>query len=497
MGTQKKYKVLFASGEAVPFAKVGGLADVVSALSKALNQKKLDVRIVIPKYRSVTEYMNKFHIKAENTYKVSIEFNDAEYPFTIEEITYQENKFVFIDIPEFFDRDNPYIDTVTGKDYNDNLRRYVIFNRAVLEACKIISWIPDIIHCHDWHMGLIPLFKQALPEYNAVFHQTKTIFTIHNLAYQGVFSVDQYPTLGIDWKYFHVNGLEYYRHINLMKGGIVFSDAVNTVSETYAEEIKTDGLGAGLEGVIREKKDYGIFLGIMNGVDYTEWDPSIDSIIKNKYSISYNTETLEKKAEIKKTFAKENGLTLNKDTPLIGIITRLYDQKGMDIFLECVENLLNNNIAFTILGTGKKEYEERLVELSHQYPALMNVMIGFDVERSHEVEAACDIFLMPSLFEPSGLNQLYSLRYGTVPIVRKTGGLADSVTDGKTGFVFEEYHPNVLSDTIFRAVDIWRNNKTLWEKIVKTGMKEDWSWKRSAKGYLDMYNDVFARSNNQ
>ena len=490
MCTQKKNKVLFASSEAVPFAKVGGLADVVSALSKALNQKKQDVRIIIPKYRSVTECMKKHHIKAENIYKVDIEFNDTVYPFTIEEVSYQENKFIFIDIPEFFDRDNPYIDTTTGKDYNDNLKRYVIFNRAVLEACKVISWIPNIIHCHDWHMGLIPLFKKALPEYSTVFHQTKTVFTIHNLSYQGVFSVDQYPILGIDWKYFHVNGIEYYRHINLMKSGIVFSNAVNTVSKKYAEEIKTDGKGSGLEGIIREKTKNGIFYGIMNGVDYTEWDPSVDCILKKKYSLLYNADQLDRKAEIKKIFTRKNGIKINKKTPLIGINTRLYDQKGMDIFLECIEKLLQDNIAFTILGTGKKEYEDKLTALSLQYPSLMDVMIGFDVDRSHEIEAASDIFLMPSRFEPSGLNQLYSLRYGTVPIVRKTGGLADSVTDGKTGFVFEEYHPEALLKTVFKAINIWRNNKPLWEKIVKTGIKEDWSWKRSAKGYLDMYNEV-------
>lgn len=483
-----KQKILFASSEVVPFAKVGGLGDVVSALSKALIQKKQDVRIIIPKHRSVSAFMQKHHIKPDNIYNALLTFNDREYSFVIEEVAYQENRFIFLDIPEFFDRDNPYIDIVTGKDYNDNLQRYVVFNRAVLETCKIISWIPDIIHCHDWQMGLIPLFKKVLFEYNSVFVNTKTVFTIHNLAYQGIFPVDQYETLGIDWKYFHVNGLEYYRHINLLKGGIVFSDAVNTVSKNYAEEIQIEGVG--LEGVIREKKYYGIFQGIMNGVDYTEWDPSIDSIIKEIYNINYNYDTLEKKYVIREQFAQKNNLKINDNIPLIGIITRLYDQKGIDIFLECVEELLQHNIAFTILGTGKKEYEDRLKELSKVYPHLMNILIGFNIERSHEIEAACDMFLMPSKFEPSGLNQLYSLRYGTVPIVRKTGGLADTVSDGKTGFVFDEYHPQILKETILKAVDIWKNNKSYWDKIVKAGMKKDWSWKRSAKEYLNMYAEI-------
>ncbi len=485
-----KKKILFASSEVVPFAKVGGLGDVISSLSKSLIQNGQEVRIIIPKYRSVYEYMNTNHIKPETTYEGSVSLNGIDYSFIIEEVHFQENKFIFVDIPELFDRDNPYIDVVTGKDYNDNLHRYVIFNKAVLETCKIISWIPDIIHCHDWHMGLIPLFKKALFEYNSVFHNTKTVFTIHNLAYQGVFPVDQYETIGVDWKYFHINGLEYYRHINLLKGGVVFSDAVNTVSKRYAEEIQTEGSGVGLEGVIKEKRLNGIFCGIMNGVDYTEWDPSIDTVLREKYKLNYDDSTLDKKQTVKKRFMEENNLTYSEDIPLIGIITRLYDQKGLDIFLECIEELLMNNIAFTILGTGKQEYQDRLVQLSHQFPNLMNVMIGFDVDRSHEVEAASDMFLMPSRFEPSGLNQLYSLRYGTVPIVRNTGGLADSVENEKTGFVFDDYTSEALKGTILHAVHIWRNEKSLWDRIVKAGMKKDWSWKRSAKEYLDMYREV-------
>ncbi len=487
-----KKKILFASSEAVPFAKVGGLGDVISSLGKALIQNGQEVRIIIPKYRSVYKYMEEHCIKPETTYQASFSFNDATYSFVIEEVHFQENRFIFVDMPELFDRENPYIDIVTGKDYNDNLHRYVVFNRAVLETCKITSWIPDIIHCHDWHMGLIPLFKRALSEYSSVFHDTKTVFTIHNLAYQGVFPVDQYETLGVEWKYFHINGLEYYRHINLLKGGVVFSDAVNTVSPKYAEEIQTEGSGVGLEGVIKEKRLLGIFRGIINGVDYTEWDPSIDEVLKEKYDLNFDPTTLDKKLELKKRFMQDNGLVYSDDVPLIGIITRLYDQKGLDIILECIVELLENNIAFSVLGTGKKEYEERLRQLSEMYPNLMNVVIGFDVDRSHEVEAACDMFLMPSQFEPSGLNQLYSLRYGTVPIVRNTGGLADSVENDRTGFVFDDYNPDALKYTVLKAVDMWRNEKLSWDRIVKAGMKKDWSWKRSAKEYLDMYKEVLS-----
>ncbi|MGL4561127.1 MAG: glycogen synthase GlgA [Brevinema sp.] len=482
-----KRRILFASGEAVPFAKVGGLADMISALSKALIKEKQDVRIILPKHRSVSTFIEQNNIVVNNTQNASITINNKEFHFKIQEASFEENNFIFIDMPEFFDRDNPYTNPLTGRDYLDNLNRYVFFDSAVLETCKILSWIPDIIHAHDWHMGLIPLLKNAIDDYKSIFSNTKTVFTIHNLAYQGVFSVDQYPELGIDWKYFHIRGLEYFRNINFMKGGIVFSDAVNTVSPTYAREIQTEEWGAGLEGVIREKNQISIFSGIMNGVDYTEWDPKHDPFLKKKYGINYNLEHLDKKEKIKSLFVKENNLGLQEDTPLIGMITRLYDQKGLDILLECIEDLLQQNIAFTILGTGKSEYEFKLLELSEKYYEKMNVYIGFNIERSHVIEAASDMFLMPSLFEPCGLNQLYSLRYGTIPIVRKTGGLADSVIDEKTGFVFEEYHPSNLSNTILKAVNMWRNDKESWHKIVSQAMKADWSWKRSARGYIELY----------
>ncbi len=266
-----KNKILFASSEVVPFAKVGGLGDVVGALSKALIHKKQEVKIIIPKHNSVKKYMEEHSIKPVNTYYVNFAFNDMEYNFTLEEVHYQENTYLFVDIPELFDRDNPYVGIVTGREYNDNLLRYVVFDRAVLESCKAMSWIPDILHCHDWQMGLIPLFKRALVEYNTVFFNTKTVFTIHNLAYQGIFPVDQYPVLGIDWKYFHINGIEYYRHINLLKCGIVFSDAVNTVSKNYAKEIKIDG--SGLEGVLQEKDL------MLTCSDFSRFSESFDDIM--------------------------------------------------------------------------------------------------------------------------------------------------------------------------------------------------------------------------
>lgn len=486
----KPKTILFAAGEAVPFAKVGGLADVITALAKALKKQKYDIRIIMPKYKSVSNFMEKHNIVPESRHKASVMLNGKKISFFVEEIIYQELPFIFVNAPEFFDRDGFYTDPQTGRDFPDNLKRYVFFDKAVLESCKVLAFIPDILHCHDWHMGLVPLYKKALPEYKNIFTHTHTVFTIHNLSYQGIFPIDQYPQLDLDWKYFNMNGLEYYRHINFLKGGIVFSEAVNTVSQTYAREIQTEALGAGLEGVIQEKSIYGTFYGIMNGVDYSEWDPKTDTYLMSEFGLNYDIRSLENKQLIKEKFAEKYGLHLDENVPLVGMITRLFDQKGLDIFLEGIEILLKKNIAFAILGTGKREYEEKLIKIAYAYPQRFFVRIGFDIPLSHTIEAAADMFLMPSNFEPSGLNQLYSMRYGTVPIVRKTGGLADSVTDGKTGFVFDDYHPDALIDTVLRAVHLWRSDKKTWLKIMKTGMKEDWSWKRSAKGYIDMYKSI-------
>ncbi|MGL5722803.1 MAG: glycogen synthase [Brevinema sp.] len=492
---KKQTRVLFTAGEAVPFAKVGGLADVVSALAKALTKEEnFDVRIMIPKYRSVGEFCQENQLKPRNVYSSTVSVQGESFPFRIEEVVYNDICHYFIDCPCFFDRPNPYNDPETGKDYSDNLKRFVFFSKSLFEACKTTSFIPNIIHCHDWHMGLVALYKHALVEYSGIFANTHTAFTIHNLSYQGIFSIDQYPMLDIDWKYFSLNGLEYYRNINLLKGGIVFSEAVNTVSKTYAQEIETEEYGAGLEGVIQEKKFYGAFQGIMNGVDYSEWSPAVDIHLTKDFGLNYDFKTIKNKEKIRQAFAITHGLQLDDTTPLIGMITRLFDQKGMDIVFEILEDLLRTeNLAFAILGTGKREYEEKLKDMAQRYPQKLFIHIGFHTPLSHHIEAASDLFLMPSSFEPSGLNQLYSMKYGTLPIVRKTGGLADSVRDMETGFVFENYHPDALREVILRACSLWRTNKPVFTKMIKTAMSEDWSWKRSAKGYYQMYKKLLKK----
>lgn len=492
---KEKMRILFTAGEADPFAKVGGLADVVTALAKSLVKDGLDARVIIPKYRSVGAYCITEGIIPSNIFSSSVNVQGEPIPFILEEVLYNDVIFYFIDCPRFFDRESFYTDPSTGKDYSDNLKRFVFFSKAVLESCKAASFIPDILHCHDWHMGLVALYKHTLSEYSGIFGRSHAVFTIHNLSYQGIFPIDQFPMLDLDWKFFSMNGLEYYRNINLLKGGIVFSEAVNTVSKTYAEEIQTEEYGAGLEGVMREKKNNGDFLGIMNGVDYSIWDPSSDTFLQQEYKLNYDFKTLANKAKIREAFAQKHGLKLDDQTPLVGMITRLFDQKGLDIVFEILEDMLQNQkTAFAFLGTGKREYEERLSGLAQRYPEKIFLFLGFDIPLSHHIEAASDFFLMPSNFEPSGLNQLYSMRYGTLPIVRKTGGLADSVRDMETGFVFERYHPDALREAMLRAFSIWRSDKPTLHKMIKTAMAEDWSWKRSAKSYADMYKNVLRKN---
>lgn len=485
---KSKLKVLLISSEAVPFAKVGGLADVTGSLGKELTESGVDVRVAIPKYNEVYQNIEKFGISPINQKQITVSLENEEENGTIEEYELHGVHYYFVDKPEYFRRDGIYMDEQTKQDFSDNLKRFVYFSKAVLEAAKVFDFQPDIVHSHDWQTGLIPVYMKTIYKLDSFYRQSKVVFTVHNLAYQGIFPVEQFTITGLDWKYFTINGLEYYGHINLMKGGVVFSDKTTTVSETYALEIQTPEFGNGLEGVMGDKFNYGNLVGIVNGVDYEEWDPSHDIHLKDKYGINYTFETIEDKQKIKNQFLTENGISKpDPKTPLVGIISRLVDQKGWDIIFEVIDQLMGENIYFAILGTGKYEYENRLKTIKNNYPDKTIISIGFDIPTSHYIEAASDIYLMPSRFEPCGLNQLYSMRYGTVPLVRDTGGLADTVKDGKTGFKFEKYNPDHLMDTFRKALDKFRNQPDKWRKIMETAMKEDWSWTKSTKKYKELY----------
>ncbi|OHD53735.1 MAG: hypothetical protein A2Y33_07330 [Spirochaetes bacterium GWF1_51_8] len=487
-------KVLLVASEAVPFAKVGGLADVVGAQGKIMQEEGLDVRIAIPKYKVVSDNIEKLGLKVKPSFDFTISLENREEKGRVEEVVYAGVTYYLIDRPDYFMREGIYTDPQSRQDYPDNLRRFVFFSRAILECAKGVGFQPDIIHVHDWQTGLIPVYLRTDYKMDSFFRQTKCVFTIHNLAYQGIFPVELFTLTGLDWKYFTIHGLEYYGHLNLMKGGIVYSDVTTTVSQTYAKEIQTPEYGNGLEGVMSDKALYGNLYGIFNGVDYSEWHPSTDTYLKEHFGINYDVDTLDKKKEIKLKYLSENGIKkpdLNK--PLIGIVSRLVDQKGWDIILEIIDQLFKEDIYFTVLGTGKYEYENRLRSVKSNYPDKMIVEIGFDIPNSHYIEAASDIYLMPSRFEPCGLNQLYSLAYGTVPVVRYTGGLADTVKDGKTGFVFKNYNPEDMMAALKKAIDMYRTSQDKWKKLMENAMKEDWSWKKAIKSYNELYDKVMAK----
>ena len=494
----QKIKVLMVSSEAVPFAKVGGLADVVGALGKELPKTGVQVAVALPKYRVVIEKIKTLGLKTEKKMSFSLSLDNGEEEGAIELVKYNGVLYFLIEQPDYFEREGIYLDNQTKQDYPDNLKRFVFFNRAVLEAAKLMDFQPDIIHAHDWQTGLLPIYLKTLYKLDSFYRLTKSVFTIHNLSYQGIFPVEQFTQIGLDWKYFTINGLEYYGHLNLMKGGIVFSDYTSTVSETYAKEIQTPEFGNGLEGVIQEKAEAGRLAGIVNGVDYSEWDPSVDTYLKNEFGILYDSKSVEKKSEIKKAFLKKNKIPEKAAKwPLIGVISRLVDQKGWDIILEVIERFFQEDVILAVLGTGKYEYENRLRKLKDQYKNKMVLTIDFDIPQSHFIEAAADIYIVPSRFEPCGLNQLYSMRYGTIPVVRKTGGLADTVVDGKTGFVFDNYNPDALYDALTKALELYRNDKKKWAKLVQNAMKEDWSWKGVAKKYSALYTELKKQNDNK
>jgi starch synthase len=489
-------KFLFVASEAVPFAKVGGLADVVGALAQSI--KKLlpesDVRIVIPCYLTVKNYLNEHLLKPTLLSNFEIKIGTRAVNGEIYELNYKNVVYYFISQPEYFDREGIYVDVETKNDYSDSLERFVFFSRAVLEGLRIISYQPDIIQVNDWQTSLIPVYLKTEQKVNNFYRGIKSVLLIHNLSYQGIFSIDQYYITGLDWKHFNKEELEFYGYLNLLKGGIVFSDCIITVSETYAKEIQTVEYGNGLEEIIKKKADEGKVFGVVNGVDYEEWDPSIDIYLKEKFGINYDFDTIERKKIIKEKFLREYGIA-NPDVskPLISIISRLVDQKGFDILFRVIDDIMKLDIYFVVLGTGKREYELKFNELKQIYPENLLAFIEFNIPLSHYIEAAADIFILPSRFEPCGLNQLYSLRYGTIPVARKTGGLADTLKDGKNSFLFERYSPEEFFHTLSKAISVYRNEPEKWHRMIEEGMKERWDWARSAKKYIEIYNKLLVK----
>lgn len=477
-------KVLMASSEVDPFAKTGGLADVVGALPKALTEHGIESCVVMPFYRSVAKNGHDVK-KIDKTIAVPIGERNVTAEVLVGRLPGSDVPVYFLKADQYFDRDELY-GTPNG-DFKDNCERFVFFSRGVLELVKTLNLQADVIHSHDWQAALIPVFMRTI--YKEAMASVKSVMTIHNLAYQGTFWHWDMHLTGLDWKHFNWKELEFYGKINFLKGGTVFADAVTTVSKGYAAEIQTKEYGCGLEGVLRER--VGVLTGIVNGIDYGKWDPLTDPLIPAKYGVRKP----DGKAKCKEALQKKCRLDALPKTPLIGCIGRLAEQKGVDLVVNAVETFAPADAQFVILGTGEARYQDMLAAIGAKYPGRLSLNLAFNERLAHEIEAGSDMFLMPSRYEPCGLNQLYSLKYGTIPIVRRTGGLADTIADCTdealkkgtgTGFVFNDYDPAKCREAVGRALTLFRDRRK-WEKVVKTAMTQDWSWKRSAREYIELY----------
>jgi len=472
-------KILYASGEVVPFAKTGGLADVAGALPDALSRLGNEVVVFMPKYRMVDE--KKYNlVKVYENLPVKI-LDRTEYADVWSaKLPNSDVIYYFIANGKYFDRDGLYQDK--GVDYPDNCERFSFFCRAVVEYIPKSSFMPEIVHCNDWQTALIIAYVKKLYKWP----ETACVYSIHNMGYHGTFPKDQIFLTGFGWEMFTPETLEFWGNLALTKAGFVFADVINTVSETYAQEIQTDEFGYGLAGLLRSRhKDV---FGILNGIDYHLWDPETDpKIVKN-----YGIKTISLKYENKAALQRINNLPEKSDIPVIGMITRLADQKGFDILASAMDEIMHLKCQLIILGTGEPKYHELLLGEKKKYPKHIGINLGFDAALAQLIYAGSDMFLMPSRYEPCGLGQLISYKYGTIPIVRKTGGLADTVHDynpktGKgDGFVFEEYSSDKLLDAIERAIDAYKNKK-VWIPLVEKVMCYDYSWTASARKYMDLY----------
>ncbi len=471
-------KILFVASEGLPYSKTGGLADVVEGLPRALVEMGHEVTVLLPRYRG-----NKAISVLVSSVTIALG-NQLRFPALVEGKAVNGVRYCFVDDAEFFDRAQLYGDR--SGDYPDNAERYAEFSRAAIEFAKRV-WLPDVIHCHDWQAALVPVFLRTQHVNDLAVRSLPTILTIHNLAYQGVFPRTALDSIGLPPQLFTMDTLEFYGRVNYLKGGLIYADYLTTVSRRYAQEIQTPEYGAGLEGVIRGRGER--LVGILNGVDYGIWSPESDSLIAQNYSMH---NMAGKKACKKDVLAQFKLPEENLDRPLVGIISRFVDQKGFDLISEIAEQLARENLSIVALGTGQPVYEKMLKAFADRHPGNVAVKVGFDNTLAHKIEAGADMFLMPSRFEPCGLNQIYSLRYGTVPVVRATGGLDDTVQNFDasnctgTGFKFEEYSGAQLLDAVRRALATFRDAKA-WHTLQSNGMGKDFSWKTSAASYVTLY----------
>jgi len=479
-------RIVFVVSEAAPFAKTGGLADVAGALPKALADLGHDVALLMPLYRSVREAEC---VLTDTGVRLEVEMPQGAIEGHIVRTALPDSDVhVFlVENDSLFGREHLY-STAAG-DYRDNCRRFAFFCRAALRAIDDLDLEPDVIHAHDWQAGLVPPLAAVRFADNPTIARTARVFTIHNLSYQGIFWHWDMPLTGLPWEMFNWQELEFHGKLNLMKGALIHADLITTVSQRYAEEIQTPAFGCGLETILADRADD--LVGVINGVDYSVWNPAADPNIP----AAYTPDDLAGKAVCKRDLQRACHLP-PVSVPLVGMISRLVDQKGFDLIVEAVGDMMDMDLQFVLLGTGESTYEELLAEVGRRFPAKAGVHITFDNELAHRIEAGADIFLMPSRFEPCGLNQLYSLKYGTVPVVHATGGLADTVVDctgetlvtGRaTGFTFTDYTPEAMLDCLTRALDLYTTAPHIWRRLQLTGMKQDFSWRTRARRYVELY----------
>ena len=477
-------KILYVAAEAVPFAKTGGLADVAGSLPKALKADGVDVRVIMPKFGKIPEaYRNAM----EHVYDGELPVAWRKKYVGLDKYELDGVTYYFVDNEEYFNREGFY-------GYDDDAERFSFFSRAVLDLLQAMDFWPDVIHTNDWHAGLVNVFLKLEHMGDARYERIKTVYTIHNLKYQGVFPKDVMPdVLGLDWKYFNNGDLEFYDAVNFMKGGIIYADAVTTVSKTYAKEIQYPYFGEHLDGLLRSREQD--LSGIVNGIDYDVYNPRTDKYIFE----TYDEGSLDRKLDNKTELQKSLGLPERRKVPLIAIVSRLVEPKGMDLVVRMMDEILQHeDIQLVVLGTGEKRYEDWFKGLAWRYPKKVSVNIYFSNELAQRIYAGADIFLMPSNYEPCGIGQLIALRYGTIPVVRQTGGLKDTVqqynkyTQEGNGFVFNNYNAHEMMYALKRALSFYGNYE-IWHKIQLNAVQSDFSWKRSAKEYEALYKRLTAK----
>jgi len=484
-------QIVMVASEVAPFSTEGGLADVIGSLPAALAELGHEVAVISPLYRGVRRQADRIGCPLErlDPGQISVPMGEADVSCAAWRTRLPDtNVSVYLlQNDRYYDRGGHYTSSSDNSDYQDNSERFIFLSRGALELCRFLGIRPDVVHTHDWHTGLVPIYIKHV--YKDDFARTATVFTVHNLAYQGIFWHWDMKLAGLPWELFNWHMLEYYGNLSFLKAGLVGADVLTTVSKQYAREIQTERYGCGMHGVLRERADD--LYGIVNGIDGQAWSPETDPVIPARYS----AEDLSGKAECKRALQARFGIEQDPDRPLIGMVCRLVDQKGLDLLAEALPDLLALGVQFVILGKGEPRYHHMLQLAQQRDPGSVGILLAYNEEAAHLIEAGSDMFLMPSRFEPCGLNQLYSMKYGTVPVVRATGGLVDTVSgysqEGldsgeSTGFVFEDYSAVALTEAVRGAVELYRDGDR-WRRLMLNGMAGDWSWRHSAREYTRIY----------